>query len=85
MKKTTKLNLGCGLTAPKNWINIDSSMNARLAKFPLVRYILFKIGLLSKQLYEIPWPKNIVIRDLRKKLPFKENLVEKVRQLRLGP
>jgi len=72
---TLKLNLGCGLVAPDEWINIDGSINARLAKFPFVRYFLFKINLISKKLYEIPWHKNIVIRDLRKKLPFKDDSV----------
>lgn len=37
-----KLNLGCGLVAPDGWVNIDSSYNARLAKYPKARKLLSK-------------------------------------------
>lgn len=71
-----KVNLGCGTTCPKDWINIDNSLNAKLAKWPLLRQTLYKIGILPLELYEIPWETyNITIHDVRKKLPFNDNSV----------
>jgi hypothetical protein len=32
------LNLGCGLSIAPGWINIDNSPNARLAKYPRLRW-----------------------------------------------
>ena len=68
-----KVNLGSGAICLDDWINIDNSFNARLAKYPWLRYLLFKIGILPKKYYEMPWSeriKSIMVRDVRKKLPF---------------
>jgi len=65
-----KLHIGCGLVAPENWVNIDGSWNAWLAKFPSGRKLLVKMGILSKEDGDIPWPKNIKIHDVNKGLPF---------------
>jgi len=73
---TLKLNLGCGLVAPDGWVNIDSSYNARLAKYPKLRRFLGKFKILPKRLIEIPWPKNIIILDVRKGLPYPDNSVK---------
>jgi len=73
-----KVNLGSGTTCLADWINIDNSFNARLAKYPWLRYWLFKIGILPKKYYEIPWSmciKSTLVRDVRKKLPFDNNSV----------
>jgi len=70
-----KLNIGCGLIAPDDWVNIDSSWNARLAKWPIARRILGKLRLLPIHLIEIPWPKNITIFDVRKELPYPDDSV----------
>ena len=64
------VNLGCGITVAPGWINIDNSPNARLSKYPRLRWLLWKAGVLSDAHYSVPWPKSIVIHDLRKKLPF---------------
>lgn len=79
MSKNTeiKLNIGCGyLNTPKNWVNIDNSFSARIAKYPLVKKFLYKIKILPKRLYELPWPDNIMICDLRKRLPFEDSTVK---------
>lgn len=75
-KTLLKLNLGCGLVAPVGWINIDSSYNARLAKYPEIRRLLRKFKIISETLSEIPWPKNISILDVRKGLPYPDNSVK---------
>ena len=74
-----KVNLGSGTTCLSDWINIDNSLNARLAKRPRLRLLLFKMKILPKALYEIPWEKcsdRITIHDARKKLPFADNSVD---------
>ena len=38
------LNLGCGQTAPPNWQNYDSSLNAQLQRMPPLRWLLRKLG-----------------------------------------
>lgn len=76
MKKA--LNIGCGSHSAPGWTNLDNSPNARLSKIPYARTILYKIGILSKQHYDVKWPDNLIIQDLSKKLPFKDNELEYV-------
>jgi predicted SAM-dependent methyltransferase len=71
-KTPIRLNLGCGLTTPEGWINVDGSWNARLAKHPLIRRTLAKIGLLSADHLGVPWNSNVFIHDIRKPLPFRD-------------
>lgn len=74
-----KVNLGSGDTCLDDWINIDSSFNARLVKYPRLRYLLFKIGILPKKYYQMSWSKHIqsiMVRDVRKKLPFDDESVD---------
>ena len=68
-----RLNLGCGLQAPPDWVNVDGSWNARLAKFPALRRIFVSLGLVPRDKAQIPWSPNIFIHDVRKPLPFKDN------------
>ncbi len=71
-----KLNIGCGLTAPLGWVNIDNSLNARLAKWPGLRKILAVLHIISFDKANIRWPKDIHIYDVRRDLPFPNNSVE---------
>ncbi len=74
-----KVNLGSGHICLDDWINIDSSFNARLAKYPRLRYLLFKVGILPKRYYETPWSEHIhkiMVRDVCKKLPFEEESID---------
>jgi len=66
----TAVNLGCGSTVAPGWINLDNSPGARLAQFPWLRWLLWKTKVLSDQHYNVRWPKNVIVRDLRRKLPF---------------
>jgi len=65
-----RLNLGCGLMTPEGWVNVDGSWNARLAKHPVIRRTLAKVGLLSADHLGVPWNSNVFIHDIRKPLPF---------------
>lgn len=76
VKRLLKLNIGSGLIAPMGWVNIDSSWNARLAKWPKLRRILGRLHLLTGYLVEIPWPSNITVFDVRKGLPYPDNSVK---------
>jgi predicted SAM-dependent methyltransferase len=73
-----RLNLGCGLRTPPGWVNVDGSWNARLAKHPILRRSLTKIGLLPKDRLDIPWDSSIFIHDVRKPLPFESGCVSTV-------
>jgi predicted SAM-dependent methyltransferase len=75
VKSLFKLNLGCGLVAPDGRVNIDSSYNALLAKYPKARKLLSKFQVIPERLSEIPWPKNITILDVRKGLPYSDSSV----------
>ena len=41
-----KVNLGCGKNAIEGWINIDNSPKVVLSKYPLLRWILFKLKII---------------------------------------
>lgn len=72
------LNLGCGLSIAPGWINIDNSPNARLRKYPWLRRALWKLGILSDQLYSVNWSDSIQSLDLRNKLPYEDSSVDYV-------
>ena len=75
-RSLVKLHLGCGTIAPEGWINIDGSWNAWLAKYSLLKFFLKKIGIINQDLLNIPWPKNILVHNLTKPLPFKSNSID---------
>lgn len=64
------INLGCGLAIAPGWINVDNSPNARLARYPKLRWTLWKLGILSDLHYDVAWSGSIVSYDLRKELPL---------------
>jgi predicted SAM-dependent methyltransferase len=73
---TKAVNLGCGTSVAPGWINLDNSPNARLSKYPWLRWCLWRLRLLSDNHYNVPWPKSIVIHDLRRKLPFQDATID---------
>lgn len=74
----SKLHLGCGLNTPTGWINIDGSLNARMAKYPALRSILQRLRLAPEKQVQIPWNSTILIHDLRKPLPFQTASIEAI-------
>lgn len=69
-----QLNLGCGLDAPREWINIDTSVTARLSKIKWLYRLLSKVCGME----EVPWPENVKIIDVRKGLPYKDGTVRNI-------
>jgi predicted SAM-dependent methyltransferase len=66
-----KLNLGSGTTLTEGWINIDKSWNIYLSRFPTIKRILFKLGLISEATFRAKWQGKKVLRhDVTKGLPF---------------
>lgn len=74
--KLKRLHLGCGRITPPDWINIDSSWNAWLAKHLLLRKFIKVTGIINNDLLNITWGKNILLHDLTKKLPFNDNSID---------
>ena len=72
MNKIKKVNLGSGKNRIDGWISIDNSPKALLAKIPALKWILYKCNIISKDVYNEKWDKNIIYRDIVKKLPFKD-------------
>lgn len=71
-----KVNLGCGLQALPDWINLDISYNIWLSKHPALKNLLYKIGLMDKRSYDHKWPKYIKRYDIRKRLYFEDNSID---------
>lgn len=69
-KKLIRLNLGCGLLTSPDWVNVDGSWNARLAKHPFLRRMLSTLRILPPGKSEIPWDSTVFLHDVRKPLPF---------------
>ncbi len=57
---------GCGLSAPINWLNFDSSPTLRIQRMPII------VNLIKKRLNVI-FPENVFYGDIIKGLPVKEN------------
>jgi len=65
-----RLNLGCGLRTHPDWVNVDGSWNARLARHPLFRKVLCYLHLLTAEKASVQWSRDVFIHDIRKPLPF---------------
>lgn len=73
-----KLNLGCGQNVLDGWINIDNSPSALLVKWPIVKSLLFRLGVVDKTTYGVPWPEEIVWHDVTKGLPYENESADKI-------
>ena len=74
MGKFIKLNLGCGPSGTDGWLNYDWGLLPILGKYPIIRRLIIKMGLLSKD-YDVSWSK-IKLVDIRKTLPLENNCVD---------
>jgi SAM-dependent methyltransferase len=70
-----KLHLGCELNTPSEWINVDGSWGAWLAKYQRLRTFLKLSKLFSRQLLIKDWNPDVLVHDLRKSLPFPDNSI----------
>jgi SAM-dependent methyltransferase len=66
MNKGRYIHYGCGLCAPPQWENYDSSPTLRLQKLPV-------IGTLIKKKLNVIFPENVLYGDITKGLPVPEN------------
>lgn len=73
-----RVHLGCGLTTPPGWVNVDGSWNARLAQWPRTRAFLGRVRLLPNDLTAVPWNRDILHHDLRKPLPWRDGSVSAI-------
>ena len=73
-----RINLGCGLLTHPNWVNVDGSWNARLAKHPFLRKALTIFRILPKEKEAVPWNRDIFLHDIRKPLPFRDNSADAI-------
>ena len=71
-----KINIGCGNIIAPNWINYDISYNILLSKHPLLKKILYKRKIISKNVYETKWPSEVIRHDVRKGLPHEESCID---------
>ena len=65
-----RLHLGCGLNTPAGWIHVDGSLGAWLARHPVLKQLARLLRLAPRSQFDVPWDKNIVVHDVRKRLPF---------------
>ena len=73
-----KLNIGCGPNGQlEGFINIDNSKAVLLAKFPKIKKILSKLGLLSKGKFEADW-RGVRWMDASRRFPFTSESVDKI-------
>src|ERR1044071_1839828 len=72
------INLGCGLSIAPGWINVDNSPNAKLSKYPRLRWALWKLGILSDRHYKVKWADSIKIHNLKKRLPYLDSSIDYV-------
>lgn len=67
-----KINLGSGTNIVDGWVNIDKSWNIYLSRFPTIKKLLYKLGLISEGTFGANWRgKKIIRHDVTKGLPFK--------------
>lgn len=74
MSSELKINLGCGYIGHPDWINVDYGVLAFINKFPFLKRLVFALKLAPLE-YNIPWPENLRLIDLRKSFPFKEKTI----------
>jgi predicted SAM-dependent methyltransferase len=65
-----QLHLGCGLTTPAGWVNVDGSWQVILARYPVLKSVLIQTGLLTKSQAAIPWSAEVMRLNLTHPLPF---------------
>lgn len=65
-----RLHLGCGLTAPEGWLNVDGSLQVVLARRPWLKRLLVFTGILPPKQAAIPWRPSVVRLDLTRPLPY---------------
>jgi SAM-dependent methyltransferase len=68
MLSPDRLNLGCGTNAVPGWVNLDGSWSAWIARHPLLERVVLRLRDQSQG--GGSWRRDIVIHDVRQRLPF---------------
>ena len=74
-----RINIGCGKSPTKDWLNLDNSPAIILANSPIKYWIAKNLKLINKEKIEnINWNKKnkIYFFDVRKKMPLQSDSVE---------
>jgi len=71
-----KLDLGCGPFAKEGWESFDNSPSAFLARHPILKWLLWKLGLMTDDHYRLQWSRNIRWKDVTRGLPYRDNTVD---------
>lgn len=74
-----QINIGCGQTPTKGWLNYDNSFSLRLSKFPALVNILARIGLINQSqnaFIQFSRIHSIEYGDATKGLPLDDNSVD---------
>ena len=72
-KKYSYIHLGCGVVTPAGWVNVDGSLNALLTKIKPLRYLIQLLRVVPQKIIDIDWDPDILIHNVRNKLPFENN------------
>lgn len=72
-----RLNVGSGPESLPGWVCIDRSPSARLDRVPGAKSLLFRLGLINQEQLR-RWPRDIVLLDIRRPLPFPSATVEAI-------
>jgi predicted SAM-dependent methyltransferase len=68
-----RLNLGCGPSAPSDWVNVDGSWNAWFSHHRRLRRALELVGVINANNQGARWNVSPLVHDLKRRLPFPDN------------
>jgi predicted SAM-dependent methyltransferase len=77
--KLLRINIGCGMTPTKEWLNFDNSFSLKLSRFSFVIKLLFFFRLINdrqKKYIEFCKKNKILFANATKKIPLENESVE---------
>jgi predicted SAM-dependent methyltransferase len=80
MEQRMRLNVGCGRTCPKEWVNLDATLQVIVQQWPALerlRAIAHRTGLIHESQARA-YPDNIIYWNVSKGLPFPTGSVDVV-------
>lgn len=77
-ERLIRINLGCGLVTIPGFDNIDNSPSVFLARHPWLKTLMYRVGMIRRQHFELEWPTDIIWRDARRHLPYVTGTVDRI-------
>jgi ubiquinone/menaquinone biosynthesis C-methylase UbiE len=74
-----RINVGCGQTPTKGWLNFDNSLSLFLSRIPLLPKLFNNLGIINNRQYRFirfARKNNIKYADATKRLPIKDGSVD---------